>query len=286
MGSELTTGQSVDSWTSEFNKSGGVGGLGMIVGPLVDYYEQRKIDRANAASYQRQFGMQMQLAGMASAAGRAYGQAGGIAREVAASTVEQGRLTEAMAIFADEIGKANAANEIRRAAQVDAPLQMQLQQINRQRREKIGEGMAAFAANGVLLESRADSATAMWEQDEEADAVVEKLSVMQQAENEIYNMRVAAQQHLVEGKMAMAGYYAQAAGIYSAASGQYANAAGYYAQGAGQYASAASAALQAQESLRLAGQKKRSKWRTGLQLGMGVAQTVIAAYSAGGGGAA
>lgn len=138
-----------------------------------------------------------------------YGQQAGMYSRAAAAYADTAALQEA-------IGRANAAETMRASAQLDYAMQYGLSAIDKQRRAKIGEGRAAFAANGVLVDA---GSAAQWERDEMADAVVEKLSLMQDIENEYYNYRIAAKRQIVEGLNAKAGTYGQAAGMAGQAAG-------------------------------------------------------------------
>lgn len=122
--------------------------------------------------------------------------------------------------YAIEAGKANARETIRAAAQIQAKEDFALAKVNKERRLKVAQGRGAFAANGWIVDS---GAAALWEQDEAADAVIEKIQIMQSAENENYNAHVQAKQLLAQGYQTAGGMYGQAASMamqgYSAALG-------------------------------------------------------------------
>lgn len=109
--------------------------------------------------------------------------------------------------YAVKAGKANAAMERKMASYVQNDEDLALQAEAKERRAKIGEGRTAFAANGVLVDQ---GAAALWEQDEAADAAIERLQIMESAESQIYGRLVAAQSKLAEG-------YGNAGAAYSPA---------------------------------------------------------------------
>lgn len=180
----------------------GASGAFGLAGTILGIYERNKAygaeARATARAYNLQADSLMNQAAL-------YGQQAGMFAKAAGAYGASGDKAEA-------IGRANAAETMRQSTQLDLAMQYQLQAVNKERRAKIGEGKAAFAANGVLVEGRQGSATAMWEQDEMADAAVEKLAIQQSFENEYYNYRVKAKGQIVEGLLAKANYYGQGAG--------------------------------------------------------------------------
>ncbi len=128
-----------------------------------------------------------------------------------------GGVVAGTAEYAVKAGKANARAERLLAARIQNVEDIELQAASKRRRELVGEGRAAFAANGVLLESRAGAATAMWEQDEAADAAIERLQIMQAAEDKAYGHLTAAQQRLAEGYSGAASAMGSAGQAYSGA---------------------------------------------------------------------
>lgn len=135
----------------------------------------------------------------------------------------------ATAKYALRIGAANAKREIQLAAGIQPVEDLNLQQSLARRRAKVGEGRANFAANGVLVDS---GAAALWEIDEAKDAAIERLQIMQSAEEQVYGHKVAAWRHEMEGYGQAAGAYAGAAQTAAQAYSAALNAVGAF-QGAG-----------------------------------------------------
>lgn len=175
----------------------GVSGAFGLAGSILGIYERNKAYKAEARGFAGQADSLMNQAAL-------YGKQADMYAAAAGAYAASGRQAEA-------IGRANAAETMRQSTQLDVQMQYQLQAVNKERRAKIGEGLAAFAANGVLVEGRDGAATAMWERDEMADAAVEKLAIQQSFENEYYNYRIKAKGQIVEGLLAKANYYGQAA---------------------------------------------------------------------------
>ena len=115
------------------------------------------------------------------------------------------------------IGKANAKQERLKAAQIQQFTDAQIETSIKERRQKVGSGLAGFAANGILLESRDGAAVANWEQDESADLAVEQMMIIQKNENEAWGYLTAANQRVAEGYMNAASMYGQAAGAAASA---------------------------------------------------------------------
>ena len=178
------------SQVSNFEMVGQVAsGIGTITNSLLTSRANRKAAKANAAAYGQQMALYGQQMAMQLKAANAYS---GAARR------------------AKEVGQANAKEARLRASYIQEYEDFALEKANKERRQIIGQGKVSFAANGVLLEARKDSAVAMWEQDEAADAAIEKLQIMQQAEDEAYGYLKEAQHRLAEGYAAAANYYGQA----------------------------------------------------------------------------
>ncbi len=210
-------------------------------GSLYSAYEQyrhRKDQgrslRSAAAMSNAQAGLYGQLAGVYSASGRGYLGA---------------------AETAGKIGLANAANIRRQAAQLDLYEQRKLQESLLEARRRVGGGRAGFAGNGILVDS---GTAALWEQDEAADAALERLDIMQQFEDEGWALLVKANQAEAEGWANAAGYAGQAAGMFG--------------QAAGSMAQAQMAGLQASEYMRqarAADRANRHAWLGSLISGVG-----------------
>jgi len=143
-----------------------------------------------------------------------------------------------------KIGLANAKQERLKAAQIQQFTDAQIEAAIKERRQKVGSGLAGFAAHGILLEGREGAAVANWEQDESADLAVEQMLIVQKNENEAWGYLTAANQRVAEG---------------------YTNAASMYGQAAGAAASAYSSALQSKYALAdaEAARKAAKKSRTG-----------------------
>lgn len=195
-----------------------------------------------------------------------YLQQGQIYLQSAAAQAAVGGRIAGTAKFAIQAGKANAKQERLMASRIQAIEDIQLQKVNKERRQKIGSGRAAFAANGVLVDS---GAAGMWEQDEAADAAIEKLMVMQAAEDQAYGHLTRAQGLLAQG-------YSQASSIYANAGSAYSNAAQSAAQGI-------SSALNAMGALKGAnGVQGPSGWGLGLNIAghvLNAAGSIYDAYS-------
>lgn len=190
--------------------------------------------RSAAKLSDAQAGLYGQLAGVYSTSGKAYLGAAGTA---------------------GEIGKANAANIRKQAGMLERYKGMRLVEAAKEARQRIGAGRAAFAGNGVLVDT---GAAARWEQDEAADAALEQLDIMQQFEDEGWTLLVKANQAEAEGWANAAGYAGQAAGMFG--------------QAAGTMAQSRMASLQASEYMRqarAADRANRHAWLGSLISGVG-----------------
>ena len=147
------------------------------------------------------------------------------------------------------IGRMNARNLRLAAAQLDQYEQLRLREATLEARQRIGQGRVGFAANGVLVDS---GSAALWEQDEAADAALERLDIMQQFEDQSWQYRTQANKAEAEG--------------YAAAAQQAAGA----AQAAGQ---AYAAALQA-ESARAQAARLRKKKSWGATIGVALGASI------------
>ena len=125
--------------------------------------------------------------------------------------MQSARSTASIAPKFIEMGKANARNSRIRAGQVQYFIDANQSEVVKEAQQKVGEGLASFAANGVMIESRDGAAVAMWEQDEAADASYQQLIIAQKGQDTIWEYLMEAQQKEAEG-------YAQAAQAYSRAS--------------------------------------------------------------------
>ena len=160
------------------------------------------------------------------------------------------------AAAAADLGRGNARNIRLAAAQLDRYEQLNLREAVLNAKRRIGHGRAGFAANGVLVDS---GSAAMWEQDEAADAALERLDIMQQYEDRAWTYLMQANKAEAEGYAAAA----QQMGAAAAAAGQAAQVAGEA------YASRLQAASARAQAARL---KKKKSWGAtiGTVLGAGV----------------
>lgn len=109
------------------------------------------------------------------------------------------------------IGEENARLTRYRASFIQNSEDFTLAQSRAAARASVGSAKTSFAANGILLEDRSDSAVAIWEQDEVANSVIDRLNIMQQYEDEAYSYLTEAQNQLVQGYGGAAQYAGQAA---------------------------------------------------------------------------
>lgn len=107
------------------------------------------------------------------------------------------------ASFAGAQGRYQGALERIRAGQVQTQAEQNQVEAAKAAQQVVGEGKTAFAANGILLEGRAGSAPAMWEQDEAASLAWEQGLIKTNADNEVFG-------YLANAKMAEAQGRAQA----------------------------------------------------------------------------
>lgn len=152
--------------------------------------QRRAAERASAASYRQQAQLYSQ---------QAY------------SYMAAAKLSAQNAQVNAEIGEQNARQTRLRASYIQQYEDFNLQASRKQRRALIAQGRVNFVANGILLEAREGAATSIWEADEEADAAIERINIMQQAEDEAYGYLVGAQQALVSGYSSAASSAADAA---------------------------------------------------------------------------
>lgn len=192
----------MNSWEdikADFGSMNGPESMSLLtgtIGSISNIFADRKANKATARSYARQAELYSQQANVMSMAGKAYSDSAKIAAA---------------------IGKANAREERLRASQLQVIEDYGLQKINKERRWKTGSALVGFAGNGVLVSSDPESSVARWEQDEAADAVIEKLDLMQNVENEAHGYLVDAQQRLSEGYQASARLHGQSAQEFASA---------------------------------------------------------------------
>ena len=178
--------------TTRFTTGEQIGFASSAISAILGNVATNRANKAQASALREQAGLydlsaQIQLQGAEMYAGQAAAAAG--------------------------IGKMNARNLRLAAAQLDWYEQLKLREATLEARQRIGQGRAGFAANGVLVDS---GSAALWEQDEAADAALEKLDIMQQFEDQGWNYRTQANKAEAEGYAAAAAQAGQAA----AAAGQ------------------------------------------------------------------
>jgi len=117
---------------------------------------------------------------------------------------------EKQAAFARSMGKYQAALETQRAGQTELQGELAQGEAAQARRQLVGAGKVAFAANGVLLEGRQQSAAAMWEQDEAASLAWESAVIRENAATEVYAFMANAKMAAAQGRMQASNFLAQA----------------------------------------------------------------------------
>lgn len=168
---------------------GAMYGASALLNGVMSSISQRKQNKANADTYDAQ-----------ADALNTQGQ----------NLYESAEMSAMQAELAINLGKDNSAAIIRASGQIDPQKQILLRKTNEKARAKIGSGKTAYAAAGILLEGRADAAVAKWEQDEEANAVLEKMNIINQAENNLSNYLTEADNARKQGYSAAVNYYGQA----------------------------------------------------------------------------
>lgn len=193
----------------------GIGIAAPIAQGFLSDYAQNRANKASASALKQQAGI--------------YGAQAEASLRTAAMYAKQAGMNVAL-------GKGNARNLRLAAANLDPYEQYALRNARVEARRRVGEGRTQFAANGVMVDT---GAAALWEQDEAADAALERLDIMQQFEDQSWEYRTQANKALAEG-------YAAAAANAGAAMG----AAG----------DAYAARLQQSAALAQAKQKKKKSW--------------------------
>ena len=221
------------------------GGLG-IVSSYMGYRttvsslnSQNSYIMANARLQQQQFGIQSAMQRAQAAAFMA--QSGALSRQAAAYMQQS--------TIAAKTGAILQANESRRASQAQREGEESSKRASELRRQLIGEGKVKFAANGVLVEGRPQSAVAMWEQDEVADLAVELGGIKRQVDNEVFGYMFNGSQQRMQGLFDAQALKLQADASRIEAGTAGANAAGALAQSRLSQINAASAMLQARANV-------------------------------------
>lgn len=104
--------------------------------------------------------------------------------------------------FQKDMAKYNASLNKRRAWYAQKNGEIDAAAAEKRHRQLMGAGRAAFAGNGVLLESRPESATAMWEVDQAKEMAWEKERIRSNAELEAWGFTSNASALVAEGKNA------------------------------------------------------------------------------------
>ncbi len=133
---------------------------------------------------------------------KALKQQAGIYGSMADSSLRSASMYADQAKMNAKLGQANARKLRIAAANIDQYEQMALHRSRLEARQRVGEGRTRFAANGVMVDT---GAAALWEQDEAADAALERLDIMQQFEDQSWKYRTQANMALAEGYAAAAG---------------------------------------------------------------------------------
>lgn len=82
----------------------------------------------------------------------------------------------------------SAAADITNAGMSQKAVDVQTEAAAKRRRLIVGAALTAYAGNGVLLESRPDSAAARWEQDEAADLAEEMVFIKHASDVDVWNL--------------------------------------------------------------------------------------------------
>lgn len=224
---------------------------GSAISSILGNIAQNRANRQSARALSQQAGIYDQMVGVQ--LGNAQVQMQGAA------------MYARQAAGAAALGRGNARNIRLAAAQLDKYEQLNLRESVLRARQRIGQGRTAFAGNGVLVDS---GSAALWEQDEAADAALERLDIMQQFEDKSWGYLMQANKAEAEG--------------YAAAAGQMGNAAAAAGQAVATAGEAYATALQASAARAAARRKKKKSWGgvIGSALGVG-AGLGLAAFTGG-----
>ena len=182
--------------------------------------QQGRLAMQNAALQQQQYMMQSAFQAMQAQALMA--QSGAFMSQASAFMQQ--------ADIAARTGEILQDNQMYRAAQAERERDEAARRASEMRRQLIGGGKVTFAANGVLLESRPQSAVAMWEQDEVADLAFELSGIKRVADNEIFGFVMQGYQDRMQGLFNAEALHLQAEGAKIEAGNARINAAGSMAQ--------------------------------------------------------
>ncbi len=124
-------------------------------------------------------------------------------RVLSGAYMNQAAAFSTQAGIAARTGSILMATEMHKASQAEKEGEQRSAKAAERRRLFIGQGKAKFAANGVLIDSRPQSAVNMWEQDEIADLAFELHGIKEEVENEVWG-------HIWNG------YHARMQGLFDA----------------------------------------------------------------------
>lgn len=189
----------------------GIGaGAGLsIVSGIGQYYNAKTYGSQQAALAQQTAAMQNMQYQMQAAFQRM--QAGAF-RTQSAALLHQADAYMAQSAIAARTGEILQANQMHRAAQAEYERDQKAAQTTQIRRLLIGEAKTQFAANGVLLETRPQSAVAMWERDEVTSMAFELQEIKRLADNEIFGYVQQGYQDRMQGLFQAEALRMQAAG--------------------------------------------------------------------------
>ena len=182
--------------------------------------QQGRLAMQNAMMQQQQFMMQSAFQAMQAQA--LMQQSGAFMQQADAFMMQSSIAARTGEILQDA--------QMYRASQAEMERDHQAKRAAELRRQLIGEGRTRFAANGVLLESRPQSAVAMWEQDEVADLAFELSGIKRMADNEIFGFVMQGYQDRMQGLFNAEALHLQAEGAKIEAGNARINAAGSMAQ--------------------------------------------------------
>jgi hypothetical protein len=146
----------------------------------------------------------------------AYQQSAQMRQQASLYDIQAGMLDNQAGAYTKQAGMARAMGgyqaglSVTRAAQAQMQSELNQGEAAADRRQLVGTGKTAFAANGVLLEGREGSATAMWEQDEAASLAWEQGMIKSNADNEVFGHLADAEMSRAQGRMQAASFMAQA----------------------------------------------------------------------------
>lgn len=106
--------------------------------------------------------------------------------------------------FQKDMSKYQAGLERNRAMYAQKQGEVEAAAAEKRHRQLAGAGLTAFAGNGVLLESRPDSAVAMWEVDQAKEAAWDKELIRNNAELSAWGFKANADSLLSQGDQAAA----------------------------------------------------------------------------------